>query len=788
MIQLLGLREFVGKDGQMKRYDAFFEKGWRVESVPELFLNLEKYIALIPEDERYNMFYTVANCIEEKRKFFSQDIIPIDIDGIEKGDEEQVISCILDELKLDRNSVGIVLSGNGIHILIQTKRGYASVAELRAAKVHYTALVGRLSLALFENGLAGKIDPTVFSESRILRLPFTKNIKPGKPDTQCTIVNRTIVPLDVDLLSLADVPSIAPGEHVHPNAFIRFPDPDTDAVLAGCSFIKHCGEGDEHITEPMWYAMLSIVGRLKDGEDIAFRYSEPRGSKHTKYTNSPLEVRQKRAAIKLKHALDSAGPRTCENISQMWEGCKECPHYKKITSPIQIVGEDVIRSQVNGFYNITFKDGVPVRGKPNYDDLVKYFTKLHDFVVESSSRTVYVYTEGYWKEMLSSEIHNFAEKTFDPSPSNAMCMEFESKLKRMNLVEMDFFHVDGKINFDTSYIDMNTGEEFPHSKDIGFTYKIPYKYEPKGSTKVFDKFISDVTCGDAELGKLLMQYLGYCISGTHPKLVQKCAIMFGDGSNGKSVVLKLVKELVGKTNCSSVSIEGLKKETNRHHMLNKLVNMGSETPSGSFLESDTFKAMVAGDDVPVRRLYGDPIEWECTTKLIFACNELPFSSDVSFGMSRRLLLMPFNATFTHENGNLDAHILDKLLEERSDIVFKLLQEFKKVIDNGYQFNEVYVVQEELSAYEELNDAVLRFVNSSCTEKKDNFVSMTLAYRCFSSWCDDMRIKPLSYASFTKRFTKKVLVKVPSSDRYRQPSGSRERGIINVAIDVLQGDI
>ena len=67
MIQILGLREYINKKtGKPAKAERFFEKLWRVKSVAELFRNIEKYVAPIPEEERWNIYFTVAHCFEEK--------------------------------------------------------------------------------------------------------------------------------------------------------------------------------------------------------------------------------------------------------------------------------------------------------------------------------------------------------------------------------------------------------------------------------------------------------------------------------------------------------------------------------------------------------------------------------------------------------------------------------------------------------------------------------------------------------------------------------------------------
>lgn len=735
---------------------------------------MQHYVDQIPANERWNVFYTAANCTEEKRKMDYQEVLPLDIDGIEAGTEPEIVDAVCDELGLDKTKVGIVYTGNGVHILIGLAQRF-DAATLVRNKPHYKALCGRINQALFHAGLAGKADPVVFSEARILRLGFTENRKPDKGIKQSILVSGNLVPLDIDLLALAEVQELHEGDQIDRRAVMRLPPPDTEAVMSGCGFIKHCRDTDEKVPEPMWYAMLSITGRLENGLELSKACSIPKGHKHDKYLGQPYNPNTE---WKVQHALEAAGPRTCENISNMWEGCKSCPHFGKITSPIQIIGPNTIRSQENGFYNITItKDGEIKLGRPNYDDLVKFFAKQHTYVCIAETRQVLVWNGTHWNEMNQAYIHNFAEMNFSPTPSNTMCLEFESKLRRTNLKDQSFTYVEGFLNMKNGVLNLESGKLEPHDPKFGFTYTIPYDYAPTGSHKVFDKFIDDVTCGDKQLADLLVEYMGYCLSGIDPALVQKCAILYGDGSNGKSVLLSLLRELVGRENCSAVSMASMGKETSRFAMVNKMFNATDEAPSAAFIDSAPFKQITAGDILEVRRLYHDPIEWKCTTKLIFNCNDLPYMSDFSYGMIRRLIVIPFKAIFTQEAGNLDPNILNKLLQEKSDIFKYCLDKFTEVKKRNFNFTKSDAATEELEDYKYVSDHIDRFVHNTCdvdTSVTAQTLDIDLIYNAFVAWCDDNNVKPMVYGSFANRFGKKILLRFPNKIEKTRPRGKGGR--------------
>ncbi len=64
-IQILSLRPFVSKkSGKISLTDKqHYKKGWRVTNLQSLFANIEGVIDHIPEEERYNLFYTTS-CID----------------------------------------------------------------------------------------------------------------------------------------------------------------------------------------------------------------------------------------------------------------------------------------------------------------------------------------------------------------------------------------------------------------------------------------------------------------------------------------------------------------------------------------------------------------------------------------------------------------------------------------------------------------------------------------------------------------------------------------------------
>jgi phage/plasmid-associated DNA primase len=169
-----------------------------------------------------------------------------------------------------------------------------------------------------------KIDYTA-DLARVLRPAGTLNHKSGTPRL-VTILHEDAIRYNPS--ELADAPWLATIEDTYTPSVGNgeFPATRLEPIIDGCAWLKHCRNDATTLSEPEWYAMLGIVGRCEDGEQIAHTWSSP----YPSYT-------QGETARKLQHALAAAGPRTCSAIRFHLgadSSCRTCQHWGKIKSPI----------------------------------------------------------------------------------------------------------------------------------------------------------------------------------------------------------------------------------------------------------------------------------------------------------------------------------------------------------------------------------------------------------------------------------------------------------------------
>ena len=752
MIQILGLRHWLPRgETEQKSFDAFHDKEWRAESLQDLFENLETHLEKIPEGEKWNLFYTVNHCTEQKRDFYSCQNFAFDIDGgkdaktgrdkggVDHTRWQEYAAAVAEVLGCEPGQLTAVNSGNGLHFLFIFHGPPIKDREFfRKNKHHYTAICQKITAKLVAAGLGGEPDPSIFDARRILRLPGTLNRKPNKPDKQASLLQPLMHRIKFDIKSLSGLPEVDTKDQIPKEVMAKYPKVDDQAIKTGCEFLKWCKKNPNDVSEPQWYAALSIAGRMENGNEYAHELS----SGYHGYDSDETDK-------KYEQAVASSGPRTCENIRALgFTGCAACKHNGEVASPISIVGEGHIKTAHTGFHVY-----VPGKGlKPSYDDLRSFYDHSHKYKGFDGSRSVYTHDGTHYKEHSHNHIENFAQEHFKPSAKTVMTKEFLNLVVRTNLREKDFWikNVERKINFENGYLDIETGDFLPHTDEVGFRYVLPYKYDPSAKAPVFEAMLGKVTQDDQDLQKVLLEFMGYALSNDDC-WAQKALVLVGDGANGKSTFINCMRSMVGPDNYSSATLKDLQQSEYTRRLLDgKLFNVSEETPNSAMLDASLFKDLVTGGEIQVRQIYKDSYFMRNRAKLIYSCNELSESRDTTHGFYRRLVIVPFNARFSNDTADFDPHIDKKLKAELSGIFNLALWGYKRLIANG-KFTEASKVADTIDLYKNETDSVLSWFRDNTHVNGDDskFAPLTDLYTNYKITTEAQGVRAVTRSKFTR---------------------------------------
>ena len=278
----------------------------------------------------------------------------------------------------------------------------------------------------------------------------------------------------------------------------------------------------------------------------------------------------------------------------------------------------------------------------------------------------------------------------------------------------------------------------PHDREHYRIAQIPVDYDPTAACPRFDRFLAEVFKGDADAEDkaiLIREMLGYSLLPTCR--FEKFFLLIGPGANGKSVLLNVLAELVGPDCTAAVQPAQLDNRNHRASLHGKLVNIVTEIRQGHMIRDAALKSIVSGELITADRKYEHPITFRPCATLVFGTNHLPELRDVSHGMFRRAIVIPFNRVFAEEEQ--DKSLAEKLKAELPGIMNAALKAMAGVIHRG-GFTATGEVTEATKNWRHEGDQVARFVEEECTLDPTSTVPSKSLYGCYSLWTRESGVR------------------------------------------------
>lgn len=311
------------------------------------------------------------------------------------------------------------------------------------------------------------------------------------------------------------------------------------------------------------------------------------------------------------------------------------------------------------------------------------------------------------------------------------------------------------IAFKNGIYDIVTDTLIPYTPDIILTNRINHNYNVSAYNQLTDTTLDKLACNDNEVRALLEECIGYCFYRRNE--LGKAFILTGDKANGKSTFLDLIKYILGDTNISALDLRELGDRFSTAMIFGKLANIGDDI-GDEFMQGNAvsiFKKIVTGNRIKAELKGKDPFEFNPYVKLLFSANDMPRMRDKTGAVLRRLVMIPFNATFTKDDPDYDPFIKYKLITEDSiEYLIQLgIQGLKRVLHNN-EFTVSNKVTNAITEYEEENNPIIAFINEVGADAIVNQPT-TEVYLRYSTFCSQSQLQALSKIAFSKSINKRL---------------------------------
>lgn len=358
--------------------------------------------------------------------------------------------------------------------------------------------------------------------------------------------------------------------------------------------------------------------------------------------------------------------------------------------------------------------------------------------------SVYLYDNGVYSEIDSNLFKGIIKEPVEKYNPLLVDMKYIDETYKQLITDRTYYESKllnadfNIINFENGILNLDTMTMVPHSPDYMSTIQIPSKWVDKESdTPVFDKYLDTLTNGDKALQKLLLQYMGVCLSNIPGHLLKKFLILYGEGNTGKSQLKRLLEMLLGSRNCCPIGLDKLESEFGPINLRYKRLAGSADMNYVSVKELSTLKSMTGSDSIFANRKGQTPVSFVYTGLFWFCANRLPkFGGDDGPWVFARIC--PVYCGNVIPEAEQDKLLLEKMYAEREGIIYKAIMALLEVIENGYKLSEPQSVIDARAAYSKDNSIVSEFAQE-CLQDSDELPasecsSINEIYRIFTLWC------------------------------------------------------
>lgn len=429
------------------------------------------------------------------------------------------------------------------------------------------------------------------------------------------------------------------------------------------------------------------------------------------------------------------------------DDCREC---------IRILNQYVMKDPLDAaeleviLRDEAFQKPVFFLGSTFLFDKFATYLKNNSHVVKINSQ-LHIYQDGIY---INGYKH--IEQTMIDMIPNLKKTQRREVLDYMELIAEEVTPSDARyIAFKNGIYDLVTDTLLPYSPEYVITNRIPWDYIPDAQSELAERTLDKLACDDPSIVALLQECIGYCFYRRNE--LGKAFILTGDKSNGKSTFLDVIKYMLGDENISALDLKELGDRFSTSMMFGKLANLGDDIGDDflSGTQVSTFKKIVTGNRIKAERKGQDPFEFNPYIKMLFSANDIPRMKDKTGAVLRRLVIIPFNATFTVNDPDFDPYIKYKLVEQGSiEYLIRVgIEGLRRVIQQNH-FTQSERVDREIKEYEEENNPIAGFIEDQGLDMIENQLTADV-YKRYQVFCADNSLTPMSNIVFSKQINKRL---------------------------------
>lgn len=295
-------------------------------------------------------------------------------------------------------------------------------------------------------------------------------------------------------------------------------------------------------------------------------------------------------------------------------------------------------------------DGEQIDEQVAIDRFARLLTDEHSYVrpredVRGWRDTLYVYVDGsgIYEPHGETQIREQTERLLGSVVGNQFVREVVGKVERLSFARPGSLKCEpNRLVVANGIVDLHNGELTAHTPEEYHRTRIDVDYDPEADCPRIKEFFGEIVNGNDI--DTLFRLAAHSLYKEY--IAEKAAMLLGDGQNGKSVFLSLLREFLGEFNVSQRALQDFDDNNFAAKDLEgKLANLHPDMGDEMVRDLDVFKQLTGRDVMTADVKYEKPIKFENHATLVFAANRMPAMGEDTHALWRRWVYVNFPYTF-----------------------------------------------------------------------------------------------------------------------------------------------
>ncbi len=273
-----------------------------------------------------------------------------------------------------------------------------------------------------------------------------------------------------------------------------------------------------------------------------------------------------------------------------------------------------------------------------------------------------------------------------------------------------------------------------HKATSYLRHRLNVAYDPRAKCPNYDKAVKEIFSRARPTSKGMVRHwnevVGYTIQ--HRREIATVLILRGGGDNGKTVLVQTALRLLGDNLISAQRIESLENQFALGNLLGKLVLIDDDVKAGIRLPDGQLKKISEAKTVTGEHKHGPQFNFTIRSLPILLCNNVPSLADVSHGMRRRLMVIPFDRTFSEEEKD-DGLFKTIWRDEMSGVLNRAIRGLQRVLARGMRFKHPKAVSAAAHAWLAEANPLPAFIDECCLREPSASYLLSDFYSAYTQW-------------------------------------------------------